>query len=462
MTGTVSHLPPQDLEAEEAILGAMLRSPSAIEKAISAKLTRSMFYRPAHQHVFDAVMDLFERDRVDELTVIGWLKQRSLLAEVGGAPTVLSLSERCPSVANARAYAEAVRDAAIRNALVVRGHQIAELGYKESPDVMGLIPEAGRILDEMTDRATAVGEVGVSTASDEFVDFVDALQERFDRGAALSGLSSGLSALDTRLGGLRPGELTIVAGRPGMGKSALAAGIAEHVVFGCGEDVYSVNLEMRERQQIGRLMARVGGLRVGALRGLPSEQDVVDAAETALKLHEVAKRLHMDRASDLTIAQIRQRARVLNRKLKREGRSLKLVVVDYLQLITPPPGERNETAQLTIISRGLKSMALELGVHVIALSQLNRAVEERTPPRPRLSDLRGSGSIEQDADSVLFLYRPEYYLKDETPLELRGLAELIAAKMREGEPGTDPLRWTGERMLFSDWAPAFNVGGAVA
>jgi replicative DNA helicase len=223
--------------------------------------------------------------------------------------------------------------------------------------------------------------------------------------------------------------------------------------------VYSVNLEMRERQQIGRLLARAGGVRLGAIRGLPSEQDVVDAAASTLRLHEGAKRLHMDRASDLTIAQIRQRARVLNRKLKREGRSLKLVVVDYLQLITPPAGERNETAQLTIISRGLKSMALELDVHVIALSQLNREVENRTPPRPRLADLRGSGSIEQDADSVLFLYRPDYYMKDETPLEMRGLAELITAKLREGEPGTDPLKWEGERVKFSDWRPVFNAGG---
>jgi replicative DNA helicase len=459
MTDHHSHLPPQDLEAEEAILGAMLLSPAAIDKAFGAKLTRSMFYRPAHHHIFDAIVDLFDRDRVDELTVIHWLKERGRLADAGGSANVMMLAERCPVVANARAYAEAVRDAAIRRSLVARGHQIAELGYRESPDTPSLIGEAGRILDEMTDRATAVDDVGVSTAADEFQVFVDALQERFDRGAEFSGLTTGLKALDERTGGLRAGELTIVAGRPGMGKSALAAGIAEHVVFGCGEDVYSVNLEMRERQQIGRLMARAGGVRLSAIRGLPSEQDVEDAAATALRLHEAAKRLHMDRASDLSVAQIRQRARVLNRRLKRQGRSLKLVVVDYLQLITPPSGERNETAQLTIISRGLKSMALELGVHVIALSQLNREVEKRQPPRPMLSDLRGSGSIEQDADSVFFLYRPDYYLGDQTPPDLVGLAELIAAKMREGEPGTDALRWTGERVRFSDWRPVFHVGG---
>jgi replicative DNA helicase len=459
MTDHHSHLPPQDLEAEEALLGAMLLSPSAIDKAFAAKLTRAMFYRPAHQHVFDAIVDLFDRDRVDELTVIHWLKERGLLAGAGGSVGVMTLSERVPSVANARAYAEAVRDAAIRRSLVARGHQIAELGYKEAPDTPSLIGEAGRILDEMTDRATAVDDVGVSTAADEFAGFVDSLQERFDRGAEFSGLTTGLSALDQRTGGLRPGELTIVAGRPGMGKSALAAGIAEHVVFGCGEDVYSVNLEMRERQQIGRLMARAGGVRLAATRGLPSEQDVEDAAATALRLHESAKRLHMDRASDLTVAQIRQRARVLNRRLKRQGRSLKLVVVDYLQLITPPAGERNETAQLTIISRGLKSMALELGVHVVALSQLNREVEKRQPPRPMLADLRGSGSIEQDADCVLFLYRPDYYLQENTPPDLVGLAELNAAKLREGEPGVDALRWTGSRVAFSDWGPVFHVGG---
>jgi len=462
MTGTARHLPPQDLDAEEALLGAMLLSAAAIEKAIAVRISRLMFYRPAHRLIFDAILDLHDRDRVDELTVIHWLKDRGVLGDVGGSPAVVSLAERCPAVANARAYAEAVRDSAIRRSLVERGHQIAELGYAGSPDVPGLVGEAGRILDDMTERVVGVGDVGVSTAADEFEGFVEGLQERFERGAELSGLTTGLRALDQRLGGLRPGELTVIAGRPGMGKSALAAGIAEHVVFGCGEDVYSVNLEMRERQQIGRLMARVGGVRLGAIRGLPSERDVEEAATTAMQLHESAKRLHMDLASDLTVAQIRQRARVLNRKLRREGRSLKLVVVDYLQLITPPAGERNETSQLTIISRGLKSMALELGVHVIALSQLNRAVEDRTPPRPRLSDLRGSGSIEQDADQVLFLFRPGYYLGDSTPPELVGKAELIAGKMREGEPGIDELCWEGDRVRFSDWSgPVFMVGGVV-
>lgn len=466
MTDTVSHMPPQDLDAEDAILGAMMMSTKAIEIANDHGLTHHHFYRPANKIVFSAIMALAERGAVDEMLVVGELKQRRQLTDAGGTTGVLSLSERVPAVSNARAYAKAVIEAATLRGLVEAGHEIARLGYERPDEPDALVSSAGMVIDGLSDSSrSGLADPGISTAADELMPFVEEMQERLDRGGRVAGLACGLSALDERWGGLQGGRLVVVAGRPGMGKSALASGIAESLVFGSGVDVYVVNLEMREQEQVGRLLARHGGVHLGrATNGLPTDADVEGAAAAALRLYEGAKRLHLDRASDLTVAQIRQRARRLHRRLKRDGGAgLGCIVVDYLQLITPPAGERNETAQLTIISRGLKSMALELGVPVIALSQLNRSVEDRVPPRPRLSDLRGSGSIEQDADVVLFLFRPDYYLKDETPLELVGKAEAITAKGRGVPIGTDELRWDGPRVRFSDWdGPQFNAGGRVA
>lgn len=461
MTDAPNHMPPQSVEAEEAILGAMLLSPLGIERALGCGLRAKHFYRQSHATLFDAILAVHDStEEVDELSVVAFLKSKRKLTEAGGAASVMSLAERVPAVANARAYAQEVVDQAVLRSLVSTGHAIASLGYEHPEEPAALVAKAGMLIDELTEGDGRAADAGITTAGDELAAFVSGMEDRWRLGTEFSGLTTGLAAMDARTGGLRPGELSIVAGRPAMGKSALAAGIAEHAVFGSALDVYSVNLEMRERQQIGRMMARVAGVPLRAVRGLPTEQDVETAALAANTIYQSAMRLHMDRATDLTVSQIRQRARKLQRELKRQGRSLALVVIDYLQLITPPPGERNETAQLTMISRGLKSMALELNVHVMALSQLNRSVEDRTPPRPRLSDLRGSGSIEQDADLVFFLYRPEYYLGDDTPVELAGKAELIAGKLREGEPGTDELRWEGARVRFTDWkGPEFLVGG---
>lgn len=459
---TQPRMNPVSPEMEEAVIGGMLISDRARRIALDEiQLTAAMFDSPRLQQVFATITAMQDAGiGIDELSVANRMRAKKQLVDGLTYADVLALGDKCPAVSNIKAYAVDVRDLAIRRSLIKRGEQISALGFEMPCEPVELIPLAGQIIDEMTARVGSSGSAGITTAAAELMPFVESLDDRRLRGAALSGLSSGFTVMDERMGGLRPGELTILAGRPGMGKTALAAGIAESLVFGSGVDVYSVNLEMRERQQIGRLMARMGGVSLKAVRGLPSEADVELAAGQAQRLYESAHRLHMDQASDLTVAQIRNRARGLARNLRKEGRELGLVVVDYLQLITPPTGERNETAALTLISRGLKAMALELGVHVLALSQLNRSVEDRTPPRPRLSDLRGSGSIEQDADTVLFLFRPDYYLKDDTPVELEGKAELIAAKMREGEPGTDELRWDGEFVRFSDWKPEFRVGGA--
>lgn len=461
MTDAVQHVLPQSVADEEAILGAMLLSSVAIDRAEACGLEARHFAQPANRVVFEAIQRLVERgDGVDAVTVGGLLRERRQLTAAGGQARIMSLADNCPAASNARRYASTVVAQAMLRSIVEAGHAIAALGYEHPDEPSELVARAGQIVDDIVDRGSSTAQQSVSTAADELVSFVEAMEERWKQGAEFSGLTTGLRALDERTGGLRAGELTIIAGRPAMGKSALAAGIAEHLVFGCAEDVYSVNLEMRERQQIGRLLARAGAVPLRAVRGLPTEGEVEQASAYANRLYESARRLHMDRASDLTVSQIRQRARKLQRSLKREGRSLAVVVVDYLQLITPPAGASNETAALTLISRGLKSMALELGVHVIALSQLNRSVEDRTPPVPRLSDLRGSGSIEQDADMVLFLYRPEYYLGENTPPDMVGQAEVIAAKLREGEAGKDVLRWEGNRVRFTDWnGPQFVAGG---
>lgn len=457
---------PQSIEAEEAILGAMLRSPRAIDTAAALRLTAEHFQRPQHQVVFTACQELHAKGvEPDPLAVMYHLKGQGRLTEAGGFELIGALPDHCPAVANARAYAQEVLDVAVLRGLVRVGQEFERLGTERPDEPQALIAHAGALLDELTSSGRS-HEVGISTAAAHLLPYAEAMGERRVSGRLLLGHSSGFGDIDARWGGVgrgHGGRLIVVAGRPGMGKSAWLGTVLEAVAFGSGADVYSVNLEMREAEQAGRLLARAGAIDLQrATTQMPTEQEVEAASTAAINLHEAASRLHWDESSNLSIDDLRNRARKLNRDLKRRGRRLELIGVDYLQLIDAPRGVKvDDVAKFTLVSRRLKSLALELGVDIIALSQLNREVEQRQPPRPRLSDLRGSGSIEQDADIVMFLFRPEYYLKDDVPNEIAGLAEAITAKYRNGMIGTDELLWEAERMRFAAWTgPRFFVGGA--
>jgi replicative DNA helicase len=451
VTDAPSHVPPQSLEAEEAILGAMLLSVSAVEIATDLGLRAVDFYRLSYRTIFRVILEIADRDVVDELTVITELKQQNVLGEVGGSAAVMTLLERVPAVANARAYAQEVIDQAKLRRLVETGHGIAKLGYEHPAEPDALVAMAGSMVDDMSgDHRTADGGEWTTLAA-EFSTLSDVLQERRAAGDAVRGISTGLEALDRRIGGLQDARLYIWAARPGMGKSALLSGVMEHIAIELGEHVAVFNFEMNPEQQAARAAARLGTASLHRMtNALPTEADIEDVSNTSVRIFEKSPRMHINRRAVMTVGQIAQSARRLNRKLKRDtGKGLAAIGIDYLQLIdTPGTRAADRTGDVSFISRGLKLLAKDLGIPVIALSQLNRSCESRTPPVPILSDLRESGAIEQDADVVTFLYRPEYYFKDETPLEWQGKAQAITAKWRDGVPGTDILGWDGPRTKF--------------
>jgi replicative DNA helicase len=477
----MSGIPPQNLEAEQALLGAMMMRRAAIEVASDLGMQATDFYRPAHQLIYTAIVELDRTTgRVDELLTVNKLKATTVrhrvergangeqqripvtaLEEVGGAAVVMTLSERVPSIANARAYAVEVRDQAMLRRLVEAGHEIARLGYEhpDQPDV--LVQRAGVLADELA-QASSPQEAGFTTLADELGPMYDQLGELHAGGGAIVGLPTGFPELDQRWGGCQDSRLMVVAGRPGMGKSAFGSQIAEHVALNEDADVAIFNLEMGIDQQVRRSTARIGDIDLHRITsGRPTEQDLTDVWNTIGRVYESAKRVHMDKSSELTSTQIRQRARRLDRRLRREGRRLRMVVIDYLQLVRAPGRVDNRTHEISIVTRDLKALAIELQVPVIALSQLNRAVEQRVDKTPMMSDLRESGSIEQDADVIVLLNRPEYYSKESTPPEFVGRAEVITAKWRDGMPGSDWLTFDGPRTRFlpGSVGPVFEAGG---
>lgn len=457
-----SHLPPQCLEAEEAILGAMLVSTTAVDAARSARLTETDFYRPSHRTIYRAIMTLAARDAVDELTVVRELQHAGQLGEVGGAAAVMTLAERCPTVANARSYAQEVVDTSLLRSLVETGHAIAALGYDRPDEPARLLQQASQMTGLLLDR-------GAKRAGDRWVTLADAMQQAYDRaaeraerGSTLLGHSTGLQALDARWGGLEDGALVIVAARPGMGKSALGDQITETVAFGAGVDVARFSLEMDPVQQASRGLARHTGVGLRSIiTGRVADEEWQTLHDHGVAgLREGASRIHLAPDRKLTADEIRVRSLQLHRELAKDGRALGLVLVDYLQL-ADGAGD-NRTQQVSHITRTLKVLAGELDVPVIALSQLNRQCESRPDKRPMLSDLRESGSIEQDADVVCLLHRLEAYYGAETPPQWVGRGEVITAKCRNGEPGTDILGWEGSRTRFvDDPGPTFVAGAGM-
>jgi replicative DNA helicase len=439
-----SHLPPQSLEAEEAILGSMMMSATAIEIASDLKLKERDFYRPSHRTIYRAILALADRDTVDELTVVNELKRQNVLGEVGGHAAVLSLVERVPAVANARAYAQEVIDQATLRGLVETGHEIARLGYEHPEEPPKLVDMAGILVGDLSQQRSAGDFID---ASELLGPIYDELTERAENGTAAKGLITGFHDFDQRTGGLQAGNLCIVAGRPGMGKTSWAMNVAENIVTDGEGAVAIFTLEMTPPDLMTRMMCSVAKVNQQRIRtGIPEEHDWPHLVDAVGKLMQ-PERLFISEARELTPMTLRAQCRRLHRQLRDKG-GLRLIIIDYLQLRDGGKRFDSRTNEITYISRQLKSLALELEIPIIALSQLNRSVENRQPPRPNLSDIRESGAIEQDADLVLFLYRPDYYLKDECPVEWQGKAELIVAKHRNGQPGTAVLGFLGPYTKF--------------
>src|SRR5918992_1022240 len=438
-------IPPQNLDAEESVLGAMMLSPGAIG-AVSEVLDTDGrdFYRESHARIYRAALALYAKgEPVDAITLVDELDERGDLEAVGGSARIHELAQLVPASANARHYAQIVHETAILRGLIRAGGEIARLGWDRPGETTVLVDRAEQI----------VFELGQERAQSEFSHIDQLLKESFERithlyelGADVTGVPSGFRDVDRITSGFQEGNLVIVAARPGMGKSALGLGFAANVAIRHGLPVALFTLEMSKAEVTQRLMCAEAKVELHRLRTGRLATD--DWPRLTASCDRLAKApVYVDDTGSITMMEIRSKAR----RLKSKHPELGLVLVDYLQLMTSGASAENRVQEVSQISRSLKVLARDLDVPVIALSQLSRAVEQRHDKRPILSDLRESGSLEQDADLVFFIYRDEYYNGEES--EQQGLAEVIVAKHRNGPTDTVKLSFLKRYAKFSDLAP---------
>ena len=444
--GEIIRVPPHSDEAEVSVLGAMMLDKEAVSKALQY-LDYTAFYKEAHQHIFQAMTDLFnEGQPVDQVSVIDQLKRKKMLEQVGGAYYVTGLVEATPSAANVEYYANIVLDMAILRRLIVASNEIQTESYEARDSVQD-------ILDTAEQKIFAISENRMKGGFKNFVDVLNRTFEHIDsihsRKGHTSGVPTGLLDLDELTSGFHPGELIILAGRPGMGKTALALTIARNAAVEYDMPVAFFSLEMADYQLALRILCAEARLDSHLVRKgkLPKDQWQRLSMQTGRLANA---KIYIDDSPVLTMMDIRAKAR----RAKAEH-DIQLVIIDYLQLIKGHRAE-NRQQEITEISRGLKALSKEIGVPVIALSQLSRAVEGRADHRPQLSDLRESGSLEQDADVVIFIYRKSFYDKREGSAasdEDERLAEIIVAKQRNGP--TDTVE-----VIFIDKYTRFENKGA--
>jgi replicative DNA helicase len=437
-------VPPQNLEAEESVLGAMMIAPGAIA-AVSEVLDAGDFYRESHGKIYRAALQLYGKNEpVDAITLTNELEQRGELEEVGGRVRLHELARLVPASANVRHYAEIVRETATLRGLIRAGGEIAQLGWEREGEPTELVAQAEQLVFELGERR----------AQGELVLFKDTLIETFQRishlyesGAEVTGLPSGFKDLDRITAGFQPANLVILAARPSMGKSAFALEIANHVSVDHETPCAFFSLEMSRQEVAQRLICSRGKVDAHHIRtGKLSKDDWPRLTQACGQLE--AAPLFVDDTPALSLLELRARAQTL----KRREPNLGLVVVDYLQLMTTGRTEESRLQEVSSISRGLKELAKDLDLPIVALSQLNRSPEQRHDKRPLLSDLRESGSIEQDADLVMFLYREEYYERDETDDSNKGIAEVIVAKHRNGPTGDFKVAFISKYAKFASLA----------
>ncbi len=446
--------PPHSIEAEQSVLGGLLLDNSAWEK-VADLLTDGDFYRHDHRIIFRHIAQLVDLARpADVVTVSESLDKHAELANVGGLAYLASLAQNTPSAANIRRYAEIVRERSVMRALAQVGTEIAESAYNpQGRDAAQLLDEAeGKVFQIAESTAKSKqGFLEMPALLKEVVERIDMLYSR-DNPDEVTGVPTGFHDLDARTSGLQPGDLIIVAGRPSMGKTAFSMNIAENVAIEAGLPVAVFSMEMGGAQLVMRMLGSVGRLDQHVLRtGKLGDEDWQKLTYAIGKLSEAP--MYIDETPALTALELRARARRLARQ---HGGKLGLIVIDYLQLMSGSGKNDNRTAELGEISRSLKGLAKELQVPVIALSQLSRAVEQRTDKRPMMSDLRESGAIEQDADLIIFMYREAYYKPEE--IDLKNQAEAIIGKHRNGPTGRVRLAFIGQYAKF-DNAATIGISG---
>jgi replicative DNA helicase len=443
--------PPHNLNAEVSVLGAMLLSERAIYGlVIETGLRPEDFYRDHHRTIYAAILELYDAgESVDALTVTDRLKQNGRLEDVGGAAAVDSLAAAVPSAGHARRYAEIVKESALLRRLLIAGYEIQASVHARDGEPREIVERAER----------AILEVAYDDRSKDFAKIEEILHrelqklERLSReGTALTGVPSGFKDLDEITGGFQPGNLIVLASRPAMGKSSMVANFAENAAIEHGKAVALFSLEMAEAELAQRFVASQARIKGNDLsKGRVRSERWPKILQASQRL--AAAPLYVDDSSDVGLLDLRAKARRLHDQRKPEG--LGLIIVDYLQLMRTDHRVDNRAEQVGQLSRGLKILARELDVPVIALSQLNRGVEARSDKVPLLSDLRESGSIEQDADLVMFIYRDDYYDEDS---ERQGEADLIIAKHRNGAVGKVTLTFQPEYPKFSNMASPDRYG----
>ena len=439
--------PPHSIEAEQSLLGALLLDNQAFDR-VADLVVGEDFYRDDHRRIWRHITRLIEANRpADVVTVSESIDASEDKDRAGGPAYIGALAPNTPSALNIRRYAELVRERSVQRRLAHVATDIAESALNPAGK------EVGQLLDEAESKIFQIAESGarkdqglleIKPVLARVFERIDHLYHR-DNPSDVTGVPTGYQRLDQMTSGLQGGELIIVAGRPSMGKTALALNIAEHVAVDNGLPVAIFSMEMSATQLAMRMLGSIARVDQHKMRtGRLNDKEWGDLSEAMGKLHETP--IYIDEAGALTALEVRARAR----RLKRQYSKLGLIVIDYIQLMAASTQGENRATEISEISRSLKGMAKELDVPVLALSQLNRAVDQRPDRRPLMSDLRESGAIEQDADVIMFIYREVVY-KPDLPEDQRGVAEVIVGKQRNGPIGTVKLTFLGQHTRFENY-----------
>ena len=442
-------VPPYSAEAEQSLLGGLMLDIAAWDK-IADIVVGTDFYRKDHQLIFAAIASLVEGGHpCDVVTVSEFLDNRDELESSGGLQYLAMLANETPGAANVGAYARILRERSMLRSLISAGNTISGNAFTtEGRTATQLVDEAERLVFEIADKG-ARGRSGFRSLKQILPEAVDRIDLLHQAGGDITGIPTGYNEFDKLTAGLQPGDLIVIAGRPSMGKTTLAINIAENAAIGAKVPTAIFSMEMPSQQLAFRMIASLGRVDQTHLRTGRFPDEDWSRINTAVQLMSDAP-IFIDDSPALSPTEIRARAR----RLKREHK-LGLIVVDYLQLMQIHGNTENRATEISEISRSLKALAKELSLPIIALSQLNRGVEQRTDKRPVMSDLRESGAIEQDVDLIVFIYREEVYNQD-TPR--KGIADINIAKQRNGPIGDFPLTFVGRFTKFENWVPESYAG----
>ncbi|HOQ37957.1 MAG TPA: replicative DNA helicase [Acetivibrio sp.] len=437
--GSLGRIPPQNIEAEQSVLGAILLDKEVLSN-VTEIISAQDFYRDDHREIFEAIVDLYDRaEPIDLITVSEQLKMRGSLDSVGGIEYLTNLANMVPTTANAKHYAKIVEEKSILRRLIRASSEIVKMGYEASEEVSYVLDKAEKSIFDVLQKRN---NQGFSPIKEVLIDTFNRLEELYNNKGYITGIATGFTDLDYKTAGLQNSDLILIAARPAMGKTSFVLNIAQYAAIHGKVPVAIFSLEMSKEQLVNRILCSEAMVDSQKIRtGKLEDSDWQKVARALGPLSEAP--IYIDDTPGTTAMEIRAKCR----KLKIE-KNLGLIVIDYLQLMQGrAKGSESRQQEISEISRSLKILAKEINVPVLTLSQLSRAPEQRTDHRPVLSDLRESGAIEQDADIVMFLYRDDYYNPD---TEKKNIAEVIIAKHRNGSTGTVELAWLGQYTKFAN------------